>query len=264
MFPAINIFGRVIGTYALLAVIGAFLCGFIFCRLIRKRGMDDNPAIAFLLWIVVGVLIGGHLLYAIVNIGDFPRDIKFFGFFRAVMNLFGGSVFYGGLIGGLVAGLISIRVMKVDLTTYAACMAPIIPLFHSIARVGCFMGGCCYGVISKFGFVVHDNPYVPFINGVSRFPVQLLEASLNLILSFVLFFLLKKSEGSMRLKKSMLRIYLMSYACIRFFTEFFRGDVHRGFVGVLSTSQFISVIILTVCLATVFLPKLIKTKKISA
>ena len=263
MFPAINVFGRTIGTYALLALIGALLCGFIFCRLIRKRGLDDNPALAFLLWVFVGVMVGGHFLYALVNIGDFPKDIEFFGFFTAVVNLFGGSVFYGGLIGGLVAGLISIKVMKVDFLTYSACMAPVIPLFHAIARVGCFLGGCCYGVVSEFGFVVHGNPYVPFINGISRFPVQLLESGLNLILSAVLFFLLKKSDKSDKLKSSMLRIYLMSYACIRIFTEFFRGDIYRGFIGPLSTSQFISIIILIVCGLSYLLPKFIKTKKVS-
>ncbi len=264
MFPAINIFGRVIGMYSLMAIIGALLCGYIFCRMIRKRGLNDNQAIAFLLWIVVGVLIGSHLLYAIVNLPNLSLEIELNGTLNALMSLFGGSVFYGGLIGGLAAGFISVKVMKVDLLTYSCCMAPVIPLFHAFARVGCFLGGCCYGVISEFGFVVRNNPYVPLINNVSRFPVQLLESALNLILALVLFYLVRKSENSIRLKRWMLRIYLMSYACIRFTTEFFRGDEHRGFVGPLSTSQFISVIIFVICLATMFLPKLIKTKKISA
>ncbi len=263
MFPTINIFGRVIGTYALVAVIGALICGFFFCRMIRKRGLNDNQAIAFLLWIAVGVLIGSHLLYAVVNLPYLSLEIELNGVFKALINLFGGSVFYGGLIGGLVAGLISIKVMKADLLTYSYCIAPIIPLFHAFARVGCFMGGCCYGVISEFGFVVRNNPYVPLINNVSRFPVQLLESALNLVLAFVLFYLVKKSEKGTKLKKMMLRIYLMSYACIRFITEFFRGDEHRGFVGPLSTSQFISVIIFIICLATIALPKVIKNKKVS-
>lgn len=263
MFPAITIFGRTIGTYALMALIGALVSGFFFCRLIRKRGLNDNPAIVFMLLVALGVMAGGAFLYALVNLGDFPRDLKLFGLFKAFTNLFGGSVFYGGLIGGLITGTVVIKVMKLDFLTYSSCMAPIIPLFHAFARVGCFLGGCCYGVVSEFGFVVHGNPYVPFINGISRFPVQLLESGLNLILSAVLFYLLKKSEKSEKLKSSMLRIYLMSYACIRIFTEFFRGDIYRGFIGPLSTSQFISIIILIVCALSYLLPKFIKTKKVS-
>ena len=262
MLPEIVFFGKPIGTYTLLALIGGLIAAYCFIKAVVRRGQRDYQAVFFLLWVILGVLVGGHLLYAIVNIGTLPMRLKAEGFLGLV-GLFGGSVFYGGLIGGIVAGLISIKVMKVDLLTYSACMAPVIPLFHAIARVGCFLGGCCYGVVSEFGFVVHGNPYVPFINGISRFPVQLLESGLNLILAAVLFFLLKKSDKSDKLKSSMLRIYLMSYACIRIFTEFFRGDIYRGFIGPLSTSQFISIIILIVCGLSYLLPKFIKTKKVS-
>ena len=262
MLPEIVLFGKPIGTYTLLALIGGLIAAYYFIKAVVRRGQRDYQAVFFLLWVILGVLVGGHLLYAIVNIGTLPMRLKQEGLLGLV-GLFGGSVFYGGLIGGLVAGLISIKVMKVDFLTYSACMAPIIPLFHAIARVGCFLGGCCYGVVSEFGFVVHGNPYVPFINGISRFPVQLLESGLNLILAAVLFYLLKKSDKNEKLKSSMLRIYLISYACIRIFTEFFRGDIYRGFIGPLSTSQFISIIILIVCIASYVLPKFVKTKKVS-
>ena len=261
MFPEIIILGRPIGTYTLLALIGGLIAAFSFVKVAVRRGQRDYQAIVFLLWIVVGVLVGGHFLYGLVNIRFLPLWLKYEGFFQAILNLFGGSVFYGGLIGGLVAGLISIKVMKVDFLTYSACISPIIPLFHSVARIGCFMGGCCFGVESEFGFTAHNNPYVPYVNEISRFPVQLLESGLNLILALVLFYLLKKSDQSEKLKRALLRIYLISYACIRFFTEFFRGDVYRGHVGALSTSQFISVLILIACTASFIIPWLIRKFK---
>jgi phosphatidylglycerol:prolipoprotein diacylglycerol transferase len=45
--------------------------------------------------------------------------------------------------------------------------------------------------------------------------------------------------------------YLLSYAVIRFALEFFRGDVARGtvFGGVLSTSQFIAIVVVFLTLA---------------
>ncbi len=264
MYPSLNIFGLSLSVYSLTAIIGAFLSGFVFHKLIRRHAANNSREVAFLLCVTTGVLLGSRLLYAVVNMDVFFQNLKYFGFWVAISDSFSGAVFYGGLLGGLVAGIIAVKVMRLDLITYSASMAPIIPLFHSIARIGCFCAGCCYGIKSDFGFSAHGNTFVYAVNDVSRFPVQLLEAMLNLVLSLVLFYLLKRSENNMKLKGWMLRIYLMSYACIRIFTEFFRGDKDRGFVGILSTSQFISVIILVACLATIFLPKRIKTKKISA
>ena len=54
--------------------------------------------------------------------------------------------------------------------------------------------------------------------------------------------LIKKGKAKGRI----LDIYLLSYAPVRFILEFFRGDAIRGFVGPLSTSQFISLLIIIV------------------
>lgn len=46
-------------------------------------------------------------------------------------------------------------------------------------------------------------------------------------------------------------MYIITYSVGRFILEFFRGDLERGAVGVLSTSQFIS--IFTVAIGIVLL-----------
>ncbi len=158
--------------------------------------------------------------------------------------LFGGSVFYGGLIGGAVAALLTIRVKRLNLPLYADCLAPVIPLFHGIARVGCFLGGCCYGIESPFGFVAHGNLYNPAVNDVRRFPVQLLEAACNLLLAGVLLLLWRRQDRHPALRGRLIFVYLIAYACIRFADEFLRGDEIRGFLGALSTSQVISLAVL--------------------
>lgn len=91
-------------------------------------------------------------------------------------------VFYGGLIGGIAAGLIAIKSMRLNSGIYADTMAPVIPLFHGFARIGCFFAGCCYGVQSDIGFTAHGNQFVAEVNDVCRFPVQLLEAACNFAL----------------------------------------------------------------------------------
>ena len=54
MLPQIEFFGRIISVYGLMALVGGLVSGTVFCRLIKKRGLDDNPAIAFLLFVVLG------------------------------------------------------------------------------------------------------------------------------------------------------------------------------------------------------------------
>lgn len=244
MFPKITIFNKEITMYAVMSLIGILAAGFYAVKKTKEKKQDDNDMIITLLISAIGVFIGGHLLYAIVGYEDVITFLKSIGntnikeTLQLFITAFSGSVFYGGLIGGLIFGSIYIKRKKLDKSFYDIA-APTIPLFHFFARIGCFLVGCCYGIESKIGFT-YQNSMVPIANGVTRFPVQLLEALLNLVLFIVLNHLLNKGKY----KNKLIYIYLLSYAIIRFALEFLRGDLYRGFIGVLSTSQIISLIII--------------------
>lgn len=249
MYPYITVFGKQYGTYALMALCGALVTGVFMCYLARRRGLNDNESIILLLWTAVGVLVGGTLLYGITNLHLLKTvlassDIK--SFFKNLMTMFGGSVFYGGLLGGIAVALFTMKKRRMDMTVYADMLTVCVPLFHAFARVGCFLGGCCYGIESAFGFTAHNNPLVPAINDVSRFPVQLLEALLNVVLFFVLWYLYRRIHSEGRFAGKLIFVYLLLYAVMRFFDEFLRGDAIRGFIFGLSTSQFISCILFAV------------------
>ena len=153
-------------------------------------------------------------------------------------DIFGGSVFYGGLLGGLLSGLIVIKAKKMNLKFTTDFLTPIIPLFHTFGRIGCFLSGCCYGVKSKIGFT-YKHSLIESANGVNRFPIQLVEASFNLLLFILIYYLFRKGK----IKGKLLYLYLILYSIIRFALEFFRGDSYRGFLLHLSTSQIISILI---------------------
>lgn len=75
--------------------------------------------------------------------------------------------------------------------------------------------------------------------GISLFPIQAVEAAGDvLIVLFLLYYInhLQRKQG--------LLVYLMLYSTLRFVLEFFRFDQERGSIGVLSTSQVISLVIL--------------------
>ncbi len=245
MFPYIKVFNKIITSYTILVIIGILVVGFLCIKRCKKYNIDDNNMIVFLLITSIGMIIGGHLLYGIVNyklIIDLISNINKITSFSMLLNdlhiIFGGSVFYGGLIGGLIAGFIYAKIKKIDIKLYSFVITPFIPLFHFFGRIGCFLYGCCYGIESKIGFTYTHSP-IEIANGVKRFPVQLLEAGLNLGIFIFLLILQKKNKC----KNNILIIYLMMYSFIRFFLEFFRGDFYRGFLFGLSTSQIISIII---------------------
>ena len=140
------------------------------------------------------------------------------------------------LLGGILAGALYLRVKGRSLALWSNLTAPAIALFHTFGRIGCFLGGCCYGIPSAWGVTYRHSPVVE-ANGISRFPVQLVEAAWNLILFLLLSRLLRQGKGRL------LPLYLALYAPARFLLEFLRGDSYRGIFFGLSTSQWISLLL---------------------
>lgn len=250
MPPYINICGRIIGGYAICAMIGIFIAVFVSTKLLKPYVED---IILCVLVLAGGVIIGGHLLYAITNAekivhltGKLTKSISaheaisFSDIISSLGEIFGGMVYYGGFIGAASAFFIYIKRKRAPFVepisdVFALC----VPLFHTFGRIGCFLGGCCYGIESNIGFTAHDSA-VPELNGVKRFPVALLESLFNIILFFILLYLFKKKYASGRI----IFLYMMIYPVGRFFIEFLRGDEVRGFLFGLSTSQIISIALL--------------------
>lgn len=143
----------------------------------------------------------------------------------------GGMVFYGGLIAGMICLLAyTVLVVKAPLTELLY-LTPLIPLAHSVGRVGCLMAGCCYG--SPYHGFLHIH-----LHGVYRHPVQLYESLLLLITFLILLSLYRKKVSSLTLFLT----YTLLYPLIRLGLEFLRGDSIRGVYAFgLSTSQWVSI-----------------------
>ena len=80
-----------------------------------------------------------------------------------------------------------------------------------------------------------DSDYAP--NNIPLIPTQIYSSILDFLHFFLLLYIArhKKAEGEVA------ACYLIFYSVGRFILEFFRGDLERGSIGVLSTSQFISI-----------------------
>ena len=249
MFPDIIIFGRVIGMYSVMALCGIFAGGINACIIADKCKYDYADMVIFILILSAGAIIGSHLLYALVNYKNIYFVIKnvtnidsFNKLFISLNYILGGGVFYGGLIGGIITGCVLTK-KNAKYKNFIDIVAVNIPLFHFFGRIGCFLGGCCYGIPGKYGFVYTNNPIVE-ANYVTRFPVQLLEALFNIFLFVLLYRFFKNNKY----KNKLIYVYPAVYSIGRFFLEFLRGDKIRGIWLFLSTSQIISIFIVLIVL----------------
>jgi phosphatidylglycerol:prolipoprotein diacylglycerol transferase len=122
--------------------------------------------------------------------------------------------------------------------------APAIALGHVTGRLGCMAAGCCYGKPTDVPWaIIFTNPLAAANVGtplnIPLHPTQLYEAGAELL---ILVFLLATERRWRPFAGRTFWAYMLLYAISRYIIEFYRGDP-RGMVGSLSTSQFISVLL---------------------
>lgn len=244
MFPSFELFGKEVSMYMICGVLGSVISGFIIYLLVRERNdLRKDQLLHIALAGFAGMFVGAHLLFGLTNLRKiiwvFQNFSVFMHSYKTVFyflgDIFGGMVFYGGFFGALIGGYMYTKSLKLDFWTYLDAFVPAIPVMHAFGRIGCFLSGCCYGIESDFGFV-YQNSLVAEANGVRRFPVQLLECTINLLVAIILVAIVKRGIE----KKKILWIYCLLYSVERFGLEFLRGDVIRGIFFGISTSQWIS------------------------
>lgn len=242
MLPFIEITEELrIPSYGLMAVIGftlALAVAFYVAEIVRVHPYDVFFAGVFA---GLGLIVGSKIVYFITVIPKIKANWELYAddFMKLILDGFGGFVFYGGLIGSVVGIYWYCKRQHMPVGPFIDLAVPAIPVMHGIGRIGCFMAGCCYGreYDGPFAVTFPKNELIANLDGVQRFPMQLVEVFYNVILFIVLFTLVKMRK----LKNGrVLGLYLMAYAFMRFVLEFYRGDAIRGQFNGLSTSQWIS------------------------
>jgi phosphatidylglycerol:prolipoprotein diacylglycerol transferase len=226
-------------TYGVLLA-AAYLLGLQFALVrARARGLDANRVMDLGIWIIISALIGAKLLLLVVDIDAFRQNP------RELLTLMrSGGVFYGGLIAAVAVAFWYMRRHRMPLWPVCDAFAPGIALGHVIGRMGCFFAGCCFGKATDVPWAVtftseyaSQNVGTPL--NVPLHPTQLYEAGAEFaILGFLLFLERRWRPFPGRTFWT----YLLVYGITRFIIEFYRGDP-RGMIGDLSTSQFVSVLL---------------------
>ena len=217
--------------YGLMIAIGVLAAYFSATYRSKKYALDPDKVFYVTVWAVIGGFGGAKLLYLITQL---PAILKDPSLLKDARN---GFVVYGGIIGGILVGWLYCRIKKLKFLEYFDLMMPSIALAQGFGRIGCFLAGCCYGKETSGPLAVTftNSDFAP--NNVALIPTQIYSGFLDFAHFLLLLYVAKhkKADGQVA------ACYLIFYSIGRFVIEFFRGDIERGSVGVLSTSQFISI-----------------------
>jgi phosphatidylglycerol---prolipoprotein diacylglyceryl transferase len=237
-------FGHEIGpiaiyTYGILLA-AAYLLGLKLAMVRSKRlGLNSAHVLDLGVYVIIAALVGAKLLLVVTDFGSFWNDP------HALLTLArSGGVFYGGLI--IAVGVALWQIVRVGLPLWTTCdaFAPGIALGHIVGRMGCLFAGCCYGRPTRMPWGITFTNTLAAVNvgtplGIPLHPTQLYEAGAEALILAVLLFIEPKGR---RYPGRTFWLYLLLYAVSRYVIEIFRGD-ERGSVGMFSTSQFISLLL---------------------
>lgn len=191
-------------------------------------------------WVILASIAGARLFYAIENYPEFEGHwIEIFYVWQ------GGLVYYGGLFGGALAAIIWFVRHKWPLAYCADILAPYIPLGQAIGRMGCFLNGCCYGIVdAKHGLV-----FPGIGDGEPHLPTQLWELYGDLILFGGLWWV---RRYTLKYPWLTLSAYGLTYGLLRFAIEYWRRDWDKRYLYYfVSASQAVSAFLVVLSLVAI-------------
>jgi phosphatidylglycerol---prolipoprotein diacylglyceryl transferase len=224
-----------------IAVLLAFVIAQVICqRELVRRGHDPEPIGDLTFAAVIGGLLGAKLYYVILM-----RDI------HALFSR-GGFVFWGGLIGGIVAVVAVIKLKRLDLQRIADVAGIGIAAAYSIGRTGCWAVGDDYGRPWNSPLAVsfpegappstagnmHEMFGVPIPPGtapttvLSVYPTQLYEVTMG----FIMFLILWRLRDHKHAEGWLFGVYMVLAGVERFLIEFLRAKDDR-MIGGLTLAQ---------------------------
>src|SRR5215211_2484556 len=245
MYPEIFRIGSFpINTYGVLLAV-SFLCAILVSvRLAARDGLPREKIYDLSLWMLLAGLVGSKILMLFTEpeYRANPLQLLSLDFLRS------GGVWYGGLLGAVLASSWLMRRYQLPWWKTADAFAPGIAIGNFFGRQGCFAAVCCWGKPTSLPWGVKFTEAGHEITGVPTdtylHPTQLYESFAMLLVFLFLLWLHKRK----RFSGQVILAYGLLYSIIRFAIEFVRDDPRGDVFGLttltgLSTSQLISLVI---------------------
>ena len=234
MLKYIKIGNQEVPMFTLMIALGALCAILILFKTLKYRKIDQNYSDKLFLlipFIFIGAIVGAMVFDKIAHWGE--NGAKWY---EPAGISFAGGLILGAIMFCVGHLLIMKQGFKGFLKDAELFIIPIL-IAHAFGRIGCFMGGCCYGkpsdsflaVTFPEGSLQHEQ--YGYITPV--LPTQLFESAFLFIFAAVMLW---------KVPKYRLPIYLVGYGVFRFFLEYLRGDNRGELSSIFSPSQITSII----------------------
>jgi len=245
MFPTLFRIGSFeVTSFGLMMFLAFITAGWVLTKQFKRYGLSEDLASSIVMAAAIGGIVGAKIYYAILF-----HDWHLL-FDRA------GLVWYGGLIGGVIACSWLIWRKGVDYFTVADATAPALAIGYSIGRIGCFLVGDDYGrptnswvgiafpkgsppttaeSLRQFG--VHVDPSIPPDQVLRVYPTQTFET----VTAFIVFLILLRLSRREHAKGRVFGWFLVLMGIERILVEIVRAKDDR-FLGPFTIAQLISAI----------------------
>ncbi len=203
----------------------------------KKLPLSKNDLVNLILFSVVVGIIGARLYYVIfrwhyysVNLAEIPAIRQ------------GGLASHGGFIAGAAAGWFFLRRLRVSFLKLADSALPLVVLGEACIRFGNFMNGEAHGLPTTMPWGVVfplGSPAGNQFPGIPVHPTMLYQLSANLLVFFVLWFVLRKKSYRDGFCAAFTIIH---YSIGRFFIEGLRAD--SLYLGHFRVAQIVCMVLL--------------------
>lgn len=225
MYPTLFRIGDFeVTSFGVLVALGALVGLRMYQRELTRSGLPESGVDAALAG-VLGGLLGAKVLWTIEHSGEAPLADLFFSR--------GGMSWFGGFLGGILAGLWMMRRRGIRIVSGLAAATPALAVGHAIGRIGCFLVGDDYGRPTDLPWGVAFPEGLPPID-VPVHPTQLYEAAVLVPIAMLLVRLRRRGAAD----ALVLAAYLMMTGALRFGIEFIR--VNERIAGPFTLAQIIA------------------------
>jgi phosphatidylglycerol:prolipoprotein diacylglycerol transferase len=212
MKPEITVLGLSIKTFGLFFALNFAAWGLLAGRRLRELGKPTDWAYEMVTVALIGGLVGARGYYLLQN-----HDSLSFG------DIFGGSglIWYGGLLGGVVAVLLWARRRGFVSLALLDLSGPCLALGYAIGRIGCQVSGDGdYGKAWDGPWAMsYPDGTVPTAPGETVHPTPIYETLTMGLLAFVLWQLRDRVRPG-----ALFALYLVGSGLERFLVEFLRRN----------------------------------------
>jgi len=209
MFPVLFRIGSFeLTSFGAMMAVAALVGVWIFRQELRRSNLPESAVDAAVAG-VLGGLVGAKLLWVIEHRHEEP--------FTQLLFSRGGLSWFGGLVGGIVAGLTVMAWRRLPVIRVLSAATPALAIGHAIGRIGCFLVGDDYGRPSDLPWAVAFPKGLPPTD-VPVHPTQLYEAIPLAVLAWLLIRWRRHNTPDV----VVLARYLMLAGAIRFAVEFLR------------------------------------------